>query len=159
MANPHQVTRITQHQLVGKDHPYRKILAIIDFRKLCAHLQKHNSNIHEHQGYGIITLFKALLLQLMQELSDRAMQKFLEENRAAKYFCGFNMQEKTPHFTLFTKVPEPIGTHGLAKLLAKVRDSLKKQGYISKELTFIDASHLVSKAFLWKEWDAAIEAK
>ena len=67
---------ITQEQLVGKDHPYRKMLAIIDFRKLCVHLQKRNRNIHEQQGYGIFTLFKALLLQFMQALSDTQCKNF-----------------------------------------------------------------------------------
>jgi hypothetical protein len=31
MANVKQVTLITQEQLVRKEHPYRKILEIIDF--------------------------------------------------------------------------------------------------------------------------------
>ena len=32
MTNPNQVTIITHEQLVRKNHPYRKILAIINFR-------------------------------------------------------------------------------------------------------------------------------
>ena len=40
MANPNQVTMITHEQRVRKDHPYRKFLEMIDFRKLCASIQK-----------------------------------------------------------------------------------------------------------------------
>ena len=64
MANLNQVTLITQEQLVRKEHPYRKILEIIDFRKLGSPIQKHNKHIQAQQGYGIVTLFKALLLQV-----------------------------------------------------------------------------------------------
>lgn len=45
MSNPNQVTMITHEQLVRKDYPYRKLLAMIDFRKFCASIQKHNKNI------------------------------------------------------------------------------------------------------------------
>ena len=159
MANLKQVTMITQEQLLRKEHPYRKILEIIDFRKLGSPIQKHNKHIQAQQEYGIITLFKALLLQFMEDLSDREMQRFLEENNAAKYFCGFSMQEKTPHFTLFSKVRERIGTHRLAKLFAKVRECLKKQGYLPEVFTCVDASHLISKAHLWRERDQALQAQ
>lgn len=50
MANPNQVTMITHEQLVRKDYPYRKILAIIDFRKLCSPIQKHNKDTQAQQG-------------------------------------------------------------------------------------------------------------
>ena len=50
------------------------------------------------------TLFKCLLLQFMEDLSDRELQKFLEENTSAKWFCGFTLNAHTPEHTLFTKV-------------------------------------------------------
>ena len=133
-GNSHQVTRITHEQLVGKDLPYRKMLALIDFRKLCAHLQKYNRTIHEQQGYGIVTLFKALLLQFMQELSDREMQRFLEENTAAKYFCGFNMEEKTPYFTLLSKVRERIGTPAIRQAIGQSKGLSAKAGLSSPSI-------------------------
>ena len=71
---------------VRKDHPYRKILDIIDLRKRCIPLQKHNRNPQAQHGYRIVPLFKALLLQFIEELSDRELPRFLEENNAAKYF-------------------------------------------------------------------------
>ena len=40
-----------------------------------------------------------------------------------------------------------------------VRKQLIKQGYIGEIFTFVDASHLISKANLWKERDKAIEKK
>jgi IS5 family transposase len=40
-----------------------------------------------------------------------------------------------------------------------LRNQLKTQGYVSEVFTFVDATHLISKATLWKERDKAIEAK
>ena len=36
-----------------------------------------------------------------------------------------------------------------------IRDVLKTRGYIREALTFIDATHLIAKANLWKERDKA----
>jgi len=40
-----------------------------------------------------------------------------------------------------------------------LRNQLKTQGYVSEVFTFVDATHLISKATLWKERDKVIEAK
>ncbi|WPX96103.1 transposase [Candidatus Bandiella euplotis] len=39
------------------------------------------------------------------------------------------------------------------------RDQLKSQGYMSEVFTFVDASHLISKANLWEERDEARKQK
>ena len=159
MDHTQQVTMIVHDHLVRSNHPYRKILAMLDFTKLCRSIQRYNKEIEANRGYGIKTLFKCILLQFMENLSDRELERFLQENNAAKYFCGFSLEEKTPHFTLFSKVRERIGTNRLSKLFSKVRDGFKRQGYLPEIFTFIDASHLISKNTLWKERDEAIAKK
>ena len=47
----------------------------------------------------------------------------------------------------------------LSKIFTMVRKQLIKQGYIGEIFTFVDASHLIAKANLWKERDKAIEKK
>lgn len=47
------------------------------------------------KGKGVVRLFKCLLLQFMEDLSDRELMRFLEENNAGKWFCGFSLTEKT----------------------------------------------------------------
>jgi transposase len=41
-----------------------------------------------YKGYGINTLFKTLLLQHLEDISDRELERFLQENTAAKWFCN-----------------------------------------------------------------------
>ncbi len=47
----------------------------------------------------------------------------------------------------------------MSKIFSDARNQLKSKGYISEVFTFIDATHLISKAQLWEERDKAIKAK
>jgi len=46
----------------------------------------------------------------MEDLSDREMERYLQENVAAKYFCGFSLTEKTPDYISFSKMRARVGT-------------------------------------------------
>ena len=52
-----------------------------------------------------------------------------------------------------------IGAHKLSKIFAMFRDQLRARGYMSEVFTFVDASHLISKASLWEERDEARKQK
>lgn len=154
----HQIEMVTLEDLVPADHVYRKISGYFPQEIITSHLAELDL-IKGADGYGIERLFKCLFLQFLEDLSDRELARFLQENNAAKWFCEFGLATKTPTFTLFGKVRKKIGTSRLSKLFAAIRDALKTQGYISEVFTFVDASHLISKATLWKERDAAIKKK
>ena len=71
--------------LVDKEHPYREILKIVDFKSFCKPLYKGYSD-DGFKGYPVETAFKCILLQQWEDLSDRKMERFLQENNAAKLF-------------------------------------------------------------------------
>jgi len=54
---------------------------------------------NNYKGFGLLRLFKCLLLQFMENLSDRDLEKYLIENTAAKWFCEFGLSEVTPDFS------------------------------------------------------------
>lgn len=78
---------------------------------------------------------------------------------AAKWFCDFSLMESTPDHSVFSKMRSKIGSNKLAKIFGIFRDQLKAKGYISEVFTFVDASHLISKASLWEERDEARKKK
>ena len=41
----------------------------------------------------------------MEDLSDRELERFLQENLAGKYFCGFSLEDDTPDHSYFGYVP------------------------------------------------------
>ncbi len=153
-----QVIMVSLNDLVPADHIYRKFLELWDFKRTEKRLKKLEKN-NNYKGFGVLRLFKCLLLQFMEDLSDRELKKFMQENNAAKLFCGFELTEATPEHTVFTKVRKRIGTKKLSELFSDLRDQLQSQGYMNEVFSFVDASHLISKANLWKERDKAIKEK
>jgi len=145
--------------LVKKDHPYRKILKMLDFDLLVKSLKdlEKGSGSVGRDGYGVLKGFKCILLQFLEDLSDRELARFLEENMAGKLFVGFKLKEKTPDFSYFSLVRKRIGTKRLGELFNQVREQMKEKGLIREVFTFVDASQLVSKFSTWDERDKAIK--
>ena len=143
---------------LGDDHPYRKMLALVDFQDICKPILSLGNTGRGANGFGIVTLFQCLLLQFMENPSGHELQRYLQENVAAKFFCGFGLVDMTPDYSLFTRVRSRIGTKRLSDLFAQLHDQLATKGWVSDVFTFVDATHLISKAKLWQERDKAIKA-
>jgi len=143
--------------LIRKDHPYRKLLARINFSKFCDPLKDLLVKDRGCPGYNIESGFAGLVLQWMEDLSDRELERFLQENTAAKFFCGFSLLEKTPDHSYFSVLRKKIGTERLAKMFNQLIENLRSKGLVSNVFTFIDASKMVSKIALWEERDKAIK--
>ena len=150
-----QLVMVSLDDLVPSNHTYRKFKLLWSFDDINRHLKKVEKD-NNYKGYGIERLFKCLLLQFMEDLSDRELERYMQENTASKWFCDFGLTEITPNYTVFGRVRKRIGTKNLSKIYGELRDQLKAQGYINEVFSFVDASHLISKATLWKERDKAI---
>ena len=154
----HQIEMVSLDDLVSKDHPYRQFLSIWNFKgvmKRLTPLQKANP----HEGYGLLRLFKCLLLQYVEDLSDRELEQFLRDNVAAKLFCGFKLTEKTPDHSVFSRTRKRIKALTLSKIFSDLRAQLKAAGVMREVFSFVDATHLIAKANLWEERDKARAAE
>jgi IS5 family transposase len=155
-----QVEMVTLNQLIDKNHNYRKFKKLWDLTEVKKLLEEiETTNESNFKGYGIFRLFLCLLIQFMEDLSDRELEESLKTNLASKWFCQFGLTDHTPNYSLFSKIRSRIGTKRLSTIFNILRSQLKTQGYMNEVFTFIDASHLISKATLWKERDAAIKQK
>ena len=153
-----QMTLISLEELVPSSHIYRQFCKVFNFDHIIPILKQAEFD-GPHKGYGIVRLFKCLLLQFMEDLSDRELERFLQENTSAKWFCEFDLSESTPTYSIFSRIRSKIGTKRLSSIFSLLRDQLRSAGYMSETFTFIDATHLISKANLWKERDDAIKKK
>ena len=142
-------------ELVRKDHPYRKLLGIINFSEFCKPLHALYKDFGR-PGYHVESGFAALVLQWLEDLSDRELERFLQENTAGKYFCGFSLMEKTPDHSYFSELRKRIGTAGVSDMFNLLGKKLRAKGLVSEVFTFVDASQMISKAALWEERDKAI---
>ena len=153
-----QIEMVALDSLVPANHIYRQFSNIWSFDFVEKTLRSCEKN-NPYKGYGILRLFKCLLLQFMENLSDRELEKFLQENNAAKWFCGFSLVDRTPNYSVFSKIRQRIGVNRLSKIFSCLRDQLKTQGLMNEVFSFVDASSLISKAQLWEERDKAIKQK
>jgi transposase len=144
-------------QLVKAEHPLRKLLKAVDFEELSEPLKSLWSKTGRG-GYSPSQVLRMLVLQFMEDLSDRMLEKHLEDSNAAKYFCGFMLLDETPDFSTFNRMRDRIGLHRLAEIFNRVRDSMKKAGVIREVFTFVDASSLKSRVDTWVARDKALEA-
>ncbi|WCR56256.1 transposase [Rickettsia asembonensis] len=148
----HQITMVSLDELVSTDHQYRRFKSLFNFKAVERELLVLETEAN-YKGYGTLRLFKCLLLQFMEDLSDRELEHYLADSTAGKWFCDFALTETTPDYSVFSKIRKKIGTNLLSKIFTNFRDQLRKQGYKSEVFTFVDASHLISKSSLWEERD------
>ncbi|MEK6706034.1 MAG: transposase [Bdellovibrionota bacterium] len=92
----------------------------------------------------------------MEDYSDRDMERAIAENVAVKWFCGFELLDKTPDFTYFSKLRSRLGTENIAKLFRFINKELESRGLVGKCFSFIDSSAIITKTQLWSERDKAI---
>jgi IS5 family transposase len=152
-----RVFGLSLEDLVRQNHPYRRLLTLVPFEQLCIPMRSKYSSIGR-PGYPVESAFKALLLQWMEDLSDRELERFLEENLAAKLFCGFSLEDDTPDYSTFSVVRGRVGLSEVANFFNAVRASLMDAGLVREIFTFVDATQLISKLDLWQERDKAIKA-
>lgn len=152
-----QMEMVSLEQLVPEKHTYRRLKSLLQFPSIVRAVKVPESEVGAI-GFGRIRLILCLILQFMEDLSDREFERFIAENTAAKWFCGFGLAEKTPDFTTLCKFRKLVGTKNMSRIFNEVKRQLKAQGHCSEVFTFIDATALVSKLSVWEERDKAIKA-
>lgn len=71
-----QVTMVSLDQLVSGSHQYRKFKTLFDFKSVKTDLLSVESEAN-YKGCGVERLFKRLLLQFMEDLSDRELERYM----------------------------------------------------------------------------------
>jgi hypothetical protein len=85
-----QMEMVDLDSLVSSTHPYRRFQAYLpDSTEALADVRQ----LKGADGYGVERLFRCLLVQFMEDRSDRELERYLEENLAAKWLCGFRQGE------------------------------------------------------------------
>ena len=106
---------ISLEELVPLTHQYRKFINVFNFAKICHHLKSAEKDTN-YKGYGVERLFKCLLLQFLEDVSDRKLERLLQKNTAAKWFCSFGLCDQMPDFSVFSHARNRIGTNSLSKI-------------------------------------------
>jgi len=153
--NINQLEMVSVDCLVSEKHPNRKLKEALDFGRLEKSVDIKESDLGA-TGYTLPRLIMCLILQFMEDLSDRHFERFMAENTAGKWFCEFGLSEKTPDFTTICKFRKRMGLEQIKNLFDAVKQQLKEKGYMGEVFTFVDATALISKLQMWEEKDQAL---
>lgn len=145
-------------KLVTSDHAYRQLKKLIDFSSLLAPFKKLYSQTGA-PSEAIERGFKALLLQYWEDLSDREAERYVRENLAARWFCGYGLEDSSPDHSYFGKLRQRIGVKRLSELFQEVNEAITKAGYVGNVFHFVDSSALKSRVDVWDARDKAIADK
>lgn len=128
--------------LKGKDF-LDKINEIIDFTLI---EEKLNQLYNPHKGRPAIPpliLFKVILLEQWYGLSDVAAVKAIHDNRRFERFVGQEVRYYHVDDTTLVKFRKRIGNEGaLEEMLRIIIQQLRDKGYIRRDGTIIDATHV-----------------
>ena len=145
-------------KLVPEDHLFRRVDKLIHLNKL----EKEFAGLYSKLGCPGIPVQQAirmLLVQHMVDYSDRQMETALKENIAVKWFCRYELEDKTPDHSFMGKFRNRIGTEGAAKIFNTIVRQLRSQGLVGDVFQFVDATAMITKGALWEERDRAIQDK
>ena len=85
-----QMEVVTLDELISDKHIYRKFMKLWDLSEIKIELEKIEVS-SDHKGYGIFRLFLCLLIQFMEDLSDRELEESIRTHLASKWFCNFSL--------------------------------------------------------------------
>ena len=99
---------LTLDALVSLDHPYRNLDRLLPFNELSLTYQGlYSPKGRKEKGFEFG--LRALIIQFMEDLSDREMERYLREHLACKWFCDMNLGEAAPDHSYFGDFRKRLG--------------------------------------------------
>ena len=138
--------------LVPENHLLRKIDETVDFTKIYDIVGKLCSADKGRPSTDPVVLFKAAIIQHIYGIpSLRRTAEEISLNIAYRWFLGYSLTEKTPHFSTFSynfshRFTEDVVQQIFDWILNEINDA----GYLSPEAVFIDGTHIKADANMKK---------
>ncbi len=153
---------VSLEDLVPKDHLLRKIDKAIKFDFIYEEVKGLYSPLDWGKpGIDPVSLFKIVLIQHLYGIrSMRQTIKEIEVNMAYRWFIGYSLFEKIPHFSTFSKnyTRRFQGTEVFEHIFERILEEAIDSGFIDASAIFIDGTHIKASANKKKNRKVEIEA-
>ena len=98
--NRNEVVMVDIDELVPQDHLLRKVEKVMDYDWLYERLSPFYCHDNGRDGTDPVVLIKMVLIQhLFGIASLRQTRREIEVNVAYRWFLGYNLLDKIPHFS------------------------------------------------------------
>lgn len=153
-----QLEIISIEGMVPKDHLLRKIEAAVDFTRIYDFVEELYCNNNGRPSVDPVILFKMVLIQHLYGIPS--LRKTAEEvnmNIAYRWFCGYLLNEQTPHFsTLSYNFKHRFNEEVVENIFFWILSEINSAGYLSPEAVFIDGTHIKANANMKKTVKKAV---
>ena len=144
-----QVEFVCLSELVPKNHLLRAVDASINFDFIYDEVKDLYSDSHGRPSIDPVVLIKLIMLQALFGIpSMRQTIRETEVNLAYRWFLGYGLQEKVPHFSTFGKNYERRFKESdlFEKIFEQVLTEALQCGFLKADAVFIDATHVKANA-------------
>lgn len=157
-----ELSVVILEDLVPNDHLLRKIDKVIDFSFIYPYIEHLYSPIGRPSIDPVVLIKLAFLDKLYGFHSMRRTCKEVEVNLAFKWFLGFGIEEKTPHFSDFSKTytrkfsqlievkdqqdDVAVEMSLFEVIFNKIIYQAMKHGYVDVSHVYMDSTHIKANA-------------
>lgn len=145
----HQLEVVSLEDLVPEDHLVRKIDQAIDFNFIYELVEDVYSADNGRPSIDPVVLIKMVFIQYLFGIrSMRQTIREIETNVAYRWFLGYELTEKIPHFSTFGKnyVRRFQDTDLFEQIFYRILKEAVEQGFVDPEVVFIDSTHVKANA-------------
>jgi len=144
-----------------EDHLLRKIDAAISFDFIYTEVKGMYSEANwGNPGIDPVALFKIVFIQYLFGIrSMRQTIREIEVNNAYRWFIGYDLFEKIPHFSTFGKNYSRrfVGTEIFERVFLHILSEAVECGFVDAGAIFIDGTHIKASANKKKNTKAEVE--
>lgn len=153
-----QMEMISIEEFVPEDHLLRKISKAVDFDKIYDFVSDLYCLDNGRPGVDPVVLFKMVLIQHLYGIpSLRKTAEEVKMNIAYRWFCGYLLNEQTPHFsTLSRNFKHRFNEKVVEEIFFWILSEINGAGYLSPEAVFIDGTHIKANANMKKAVKKAV---
>lgn len=156
-----QIEFVSLEDLVPKDHILRDIDRAIDF----SFIYEEVKGLYAPEEWGKpgidpVSLFKIVFIQYLFGIrSMRQTIKEIEVNNAYRWFIGYNIGEKIPHFSTFGKnyLRRFKDTDIFERIFQRILKEAVDVGFVDARAVFIDGTHIKASANKHKATQAVVD--
>ncbi len=156
-----QIKFVSIEDLVPEDHILRDIERAIDFNFIYEEVKGlYCEKDWGKPGIDPVALFKIVFIQYLFGIrSMRQTVKEIEVNMAYRWFIGYDIGEKIPHFSTFGKnyTRRFQGTEVFERIFTHILNEAVNCGFVDASAVFIDGTHIKASANKKKSQLAEVE--
>lgn len=148
-----QIEIVCMEELIPKDYLLRKIDRAVEFTHVYDLVEDLYCKDNGRPSVDPVVLFKIVLIQHLFGIpSLRQTIREISLNIGYRWFLGYSLNEKVPHFaTVSYNFKHRFTSDTVEKVFRWILYEAECAGYLSPEMVFVDATHIKANANINKK--------